>query len=403
MKNFFASCPRGMEEVLLKEGSNLNFEHVEVTRGGINFKTSSLKALTFLFQTRVASRVYKEIGSFDFTSDKDMYDGAKQIPWSKIMNHSDTFKIGTIISREVNRHFRNSHYLSLVLKDAIVDQFKEKSGKRPSIDLDDPIYPLTLRIEPHPNKEGYKGIVVLDFMGFSLNQRGYRSSGHEAPIKENLAAALLLSTDWDKQTPLVDPFCGSGTFLIEGTMIRHQIAPLILHIKRRLGGSGTFLFENQKWFQKDDKLETPLNNLFKEHLAHYQNAKSTMGMAEVFGNDTDSRSIGMLMESWGKLELPRKSLRVDSTDALDLKLDGITKGQMITNPPYGVRLEHPGDELIKLYHDFGESLKKNWTGFTAYLISQDSEFRKAISLRTSERINFWNGPLECRLLKYEIF
>ncbi|MCR9205664.1 MAG: hypothetical protein NXH75_13860, partial [Halobacteriovoraceae bacterium] len=254
-----------------------------------------------------------------------------------------------------------------------------------------------------PNKEGYKGIVVLDFMGFSLNQRGYRSSGHEAPIKENLAAALLLSTDWDKQTPLVDPFCGSGTFLIEGTMIRHQIAPLILHIKRRLGSNGTFLFENQKWFQKDDNLETPLNNLFKEHLAHYQNAKSTMGMAEVFGNDTDSRSIGMLMESWGKLEFPRKSLRVDTADALELKLDGISKGHMITNPPYGVRLEHPGDELIKLYHDFGETLKKNWTGFTAYLVSQDSEFRKAISLRTSERINFWNGPLECRLLKYEIF
>ncbi|CAM9944828.1 unnamed protein product, partial [Chrysoparadoxa australica] len=384
MKNFFASCPRGMEEILLKESQNIGFDYVEVTRGGINFKSSPLKAITFLFQSRVASRVYKEIGSFDFTSDKDLYKGAKEIPWPKNLNPTDTFKVDTIISREVNRNFRNSHYLSLVLKDAIADQFKEKAGKRPSIDLDSPLYPLTLRIEPHPKKKGYKVIVVLDLMGFPLNKRGYRTPGHEAPIKENLAAALLLSTDWDQKSPLIDPFCGSGTFLLEGALIRHQIAPLSLLIQRRIESDGKFLFENQKWFQKDEKLHTPLENLLKEHLAHFNNAKQTMGTAEFFGNDKDSRAIGLLMESWGNLGFPRKGLRVDTQNALSFQVDGITGGTLITNPPYGVRLEAPSDELIKLYHDFGESLKSNWTGFNAFVIAQDAEFRKAISLRTSQ-------------------
>lgn len=400
--NFFASCPRGIEEVLLKEANHLNFEYVDVTRGGINFKSSPLKAITFLFETRVASRVFKEIGSFHFTSDKDLYKSAREIPWTKILNPNDSLKIETILSREIKRNFKNSHFISLLLKDAIVDEFKDKAGKRPSIDLEDPLYPLTLRIEPHPSKKGYRGIVVLDLMGTPLFKRGYRVKGHEAPIKENLASGLLLLTDWDRKSCLVDPFCGSGTFLIEGTFLRHQISPLILLIKKRIEEKGTFLFENQKWFQKDKEIKTPLMNLFKEHFAHYQNAIQNFQVGEVVANDIDKRSLNYLVESWTILNFPRKALRIENVNATMFNSKKENKALIITNPPYGIRLEAPDKNLLKLYHDFGENLRTKWKGDVAYIVSQDPAFRKAIPLRTSQRTHFFNGPLECSLLRYDL-
>lgn len=409
MKNFFASCPRGLEETLYEEARRYNFDHVEVTRGGIALKGSSLKALTFMFETRVASRVYKEIGSFEFNGDKDLYQGASEIPWTKILNPLDTIKVGTIISREVQKHFRNSHYLSLLLKDAIVDQFKDKSGRRPSIDLDSPTYPFVLRIEPHPKAgtsdkaKRYKGIVSLDMMGSPLNKRGYRKPGHEAPIKENLAAGLIKNISWDKSTPLYDPFCGSGTFLIEAALLKHGICPQIILLKKHQEMEGKFLFETQKWYQKEENLHAPMKNLFNSLISHFENAKRNMGVGEFHANDRDSRSIELLLYSWTALELPRKSLRMESKNALKWKPnEDFPKGVILTNPPYGVRLEEKDPKLMELYHEFGESLKNNWKGFKAFVVIQDPEFRKVISLRTHSRFSFFNGPLECRLAGYEL-
>ena len=227
--------------------------------------------------------------------------------------------------------------------------------------------------------------------------------GHQAPIKENLAAALVMSTGWDKQVPLYDPFCGSGTFLIEAALIRHQIVPTYLKLQARAEGA-RFAFETQKWFQKETTIHGPFENLCKELLVRAKNGIESFGIAEFHGNDKHSKSIELLMEAWSTMGLPRKSLRVSTLDALKWKpQEDLSNGLVITNPPYGIRLGEKDEQLEELYYEFGETLKNNWKGFSSFIVSQDSSLRKKISLKTSSRFSFFNGALECRLLGYDLF
>lgn len=400
---YFASCPRGLEETLIKEADKFDFEHVEITRGGLSFKADTGAALSFLFESRVASRIYKEIGSFQFDREKDMYKAAKEIPWTKIMNLEQTLKVSCVISREVRNRFKNSHHLSLVLKDAIVDRFKDEVGKRPDVDIDEADYNFVLRIEPDP-KRGFKGIVNLDLSGYSLHQRGYRKPGHEAPIKENLAAGLILNTNWNKKDPLYDIFCGSGTFLIEAAMMAYNLCPTFLKLQHLTQGHKSFAFQAHKWFQKDEAAHTIFRNLVTELLTRGEQGLKGFKDLYFVGSDKDRRTFQMLEHSWKVLHLPKHSLKTFHSNALTVyPQKEHTHGVMITNPPYGVRLEEKDEELEKLYHEVGENLKKHWKGYSCYLINEDAELRKKISLRTESRFTFWNGPLECRLLHYKIF
>ena len=402
-KKYFASCPRGLEDTLLKETEKFDFEHVELTRGGLSFKATIPQALSFLFETRIGSRVYKEIGSFQFFKEKDIYAAAKEIPWTKILNNDQTLKISCVISREVKNRFRNSHHLSLVRKDAIVDSFREKTGRRPSIDVADPDYSLLLRIEPDP-KKGLRGIVSVDMAGVPLHARGYRMSGHEAPIKENLAAGLLMNSTWDKESPLYDPFCGSGTFLLEAAMMAYNIAPSYLRLKAFLEGKGVFSLERQKWFQRDESAQTIMRNLATELVTRSEQSLKKEHKAVFRAADKDPRVLRMVQDSWKKMNFPEQALKTYHANALSFyPEEGEDSGVMITNPPYGVRLEDKNDELEKLYYDLGENLKKNWKGYNCFIVNEDAALRKKISLRTEGRFTFWNGPLECRLLHYSIF
>ncbi|MBC98642.1 MAG: hypothetical protein CME63_12905 [Halobacteriovoraceae bacterium] len=403
LKKYFASCPRGLEETLYKEIEKYEYEHIEITRGGISFKTDTAGALGLLFESRVASRVYKEIGSFQFMREKEIYEAAKQIPWTKIMHLEQTLKVGCIISREVKSRFKNSHHLSLVLKDAIVDRFKDEEGSRPDVDIDDADYSFLLRIEPDP-KKGLKGIVMLDMAGFSLHQRGYRKIGHEAPIKENLAAGLIMNTKWDSQSPLYDIFCGSGTFLIEAAMITFQMAPTYLKLKQLTQGHKAFAFQAHRWFQNDEAAHTIFRNLVSELITKSEQGRKSFKEASFIGSDKDRRVFPLVEHSWRVLGLPKSQLKTFHSNALTVyPQKEHKKGFLITTPPYGVRLEEKSEELEKMYHEMGENLKKNWSGFDCYLINEDASLRKKISLRTESRFTFWNGPLECRLLNYNIY
>lgn len=402
--NFFASCPRGLEEMLLEEAKRFSFSHLELTRGGISFKTEPLKAINLMLESRVASRVYKEVGSVFFKNEKDLYTKAKEIPWPKILNPQDEIKVTTILSRDSHRFFKNSHYLSLVLKDSICDVFKDKAGSRPSISLESPDYPFILRVEPSPKGRDHRAIISVDLSGYPLHQRGYRPYGHQAPIKENLAAALVKQTNWDLKAPLYDPFCGSGTLLIEAALIKHQVPATFLKLERYAEGDKIFAFQRQKWFQKDENLNKNVDNLVNELISRGRNGIQSMGVAEFHGNDQSPKAIEVLIKAWAQMGLPRKALRFYQKDAVKFFPDEAhQKGVVITNPPYGVRLEEKNENLLALYHEFGENLKNNWKGFDAYLISQDSDMRKQIGLRTHKRFAFFNGPLECRLLGYELF
>ena len=400
---YFASCPRGLEETLLKEAQKYNFEHVETTRGGLGFKATVADALSFLFESRIASRVYREIGSFQFSREKDIYQAAKEIPWTKIMNLEQTLKVSCVISREVRNRFKNSHHLSLVLKDAIVDKFKENAGKRPDVALHGEDYSFLMRIEPDP-KKGLKGIVMLDLCGYSLHQRGYRKPGHEAPIKENLAAGLLMNTNWNLKDPVYDIFCGSGTFLIEAALMAYGVTPTYLKLKQVVQDHKTFSFQAHKWFQRDEDAHIIFRNLVTELITKSEQGMKAFKEVSFVGSDKDRRVFMMLEHSWKVLRLPKSALKTFHSNALSVyPQKDHTKGLLITNPPYGVRLEEKSEELENLYHEFGENLKKNWKGYDCFVINEDAELRKKISLRTESRFTFWNGPLECRLLHYSIF
>lgn len=403
--SYFASCPRGLEETLMKEAAKFDFEHTQMTRGGFSFKAKTAAALSFLFESRVASRVYKEIGSFQFDREKDMYKAAKEIPWTKIMNVEQTLKVSCVISREVRNRFKNSHHLSLVLKDAIVDRFRDedKLGKRPDVDIDAEDYSFILRIEPDA-KRGYKGIVNLDLSGYSLHQRGYRKPGHEAPIKENLAAGLIMNTDWNLKDPLYDIFCGSGTFLIEGALMAFNISPTFLKLKQLTQGHKVFAFQGHKWFLRDEAAHTIFRNLVTELINRGEQSLKGYKELSFVGSDKDRRTFQMLEHSWRILGLPKHALKTFHSNALTVyPQKEHPQGVMITNPPYGVRLEEKNEELENLYHEVGENLKQHWKGYSCYLINEDAQLRKKISLRTESRFTFWNGPLECRLLHYKIF
>jgi len=402
VKRFFASCPKGIEETLFAESEHYNFSHREITRGGFSFKSEINSALNFLLETRVASRVYQEIGSFIFEREKNLYEAAKEIPWQKIMNHDQTLRISCLISNDIRGVFRNSHHLSLVLKDAIVDTFRDNGGERPSIDTRDGDYHFLLRIEPN-GKKGFKGIILLDLAGFPLHQRGYREFGHQAPMKENLAAALVLNTSWDKEIPLSDPFCGSGTLLIEAAMIKYNIPPMYLPLKEAQKGYPYFAFQIHEWFKRDESAQKVFKHLTSELIAKAENGIQKATQACFMGNDTSKDALSMLSKSWKRLGLPQKALRLNMKNAIQVAPEFEGPGVVITNPPYGVRLEEPDEGLKSLYHNFGENLKNNWKGTKAYIVSQDPVLRKSISLRTEKRFVFWNGPLECRLLTYDLF
>ena len=189
-QRFFASCPVFLEELLLKEITDLGIPESRVARGGVEFSTTPIRALKVVLYSRLASRVFKEITNLNFMDEKEIYPSARQFFWEKVMRVDNTFKISTLLDSKASFTFKNSNYLSLVLKDAIADHFTELNGNRPSVDLEHPHISFLMRIEGRGRKDlPWKGIVYIDLCGTALSNRGYRHTGHEAPLRENVAAA----------------------------------------------------------------------------------------------------------------------------------------------------------------------------------------------------------------------
>jgi len=399
---YFVSCPRGLEGVLYQESLDYTFEKRIKAPGGIKICSDFVPLLTFMMQSRVASRFYREVGQIHFSHEKNLLKNAKEIPWHKIMDVKQTFKINCLLSKEVRADFRNSHYLSLVLKDSIVDTFQEKQNKRPSINLDNPHYSFLLRIDKG-HKKKYLGTVLVDMSGQPLHRRGYRDVKHDAPMKENLAAGLVLLSDWDRKVPFYDPFCGSGTILLEAALIKYNIAPTFMRLQSFLDGEDEFDMVHQGWFKATPDAGKILKNLAHELVTYARKAADKMEPDEFFGGDIIPKSLRLTSLAWKQAGFTQTTLSLEKVDACDSRPYG-KEGIIITNPPFGERLENENDEeLEKLYYEFGENLKSNYQGFCAYIIMSDPNLRKKISLRTAKRTTVYNGGIECRLIKYELY
>ena len=363
----------GFEDILAQELESMGATNILKVTRAVTFDGDDELMYKANLWSRVALRILKPIKSFPAGSEQELYDEVKKIDWSEYMGVDDTLAIDGVVSNSVLNH---SLYVALKTKDAIVDQFRDKLGKRPSVDTAHP----TVRINVHISKD--VGSISLDSSGESLHKRGYRGQTGEAPINETLAAGMVMLSGWDKKSPLIDFMCGSGTILIEAALMAKNIAPGIF--RNEFGFERWSNFNNEIWEKireeakagELNKIDFPLIGIEKSHQT-LKTAKDNAGNARL-----------------------ADYIRFHAMPFEDYTPD-VNSGTVIINPPYGGRITD--DDLFLLYKNIGDQLKKKYKGFTAWLLTANKEAAKNIGLKPSRKIELYNGSLECRFLKYELY
>jgi 23S rRNA G2445 N2-methylase RlmL len=396
MKTYFASCPKRSEEWLEEELKTLGAKNIEKKNGGVQFKAENEAALKILFETRLASRMYLLLDVYPIMNEKDVYGKVNAKWWHKVFDNNQTFKIQTLFDTDAHNFFKNSMHFSMMVKDAIVDQFRSQTGRRPNVDTSNPDISLLVRVEGRGREPGFNAKFYLDMTNVPLSDRGYRRGKHQAPLRENLAAILIHISKWDpKKAALSDMFCGSGTILIEAAMIQMSLPPTYIKIKKaRRGRTTDFAFLNHKWFQDDKNLQKWVSDYFEKVTVMADKVKESKSQ-NLIGGDRD---ISFAIENIRAAGL-EGHIKLIETDFKSFKPDVDTEGLvLITNPPYGERLEG-GEEL---YYQIGEALKNNFKRSDAFVLTSDDEYRKKIFLKSTRKYPLFNGPIDCRLMHYEV-
>ncbi|MGI4866252.1 MAG: THUMP domain-containing class I SAM-dependent RNA methyltransferase [Janthinobacterium lividum] len=372
-----ATTQFGLEEVLADELRQLGATVDYVGSRAVEFSGDKKLLYNTILWSRTAMRLLRPFADFYAPDERALYDEVYAIDWSRYIAPGQTFAITAVVNKS---SFEHSLYVAQLTKDAIVDQFRERTGERPSIDTRTPDIRLHLRMLEN------EVILSLDAAGDSLHRRGYRQGTNEAPLNEVLAAGLILLSGWDQKSPLIDPMCGSATILTEAGLLAQRIAPGLFH-------HGKFGFENWPDFDAD---------LWAQVRQEAEAQRIEEPQAYLAGSDLDPRVIDQAaanIEAAGLDECIRLSVR-DVRDAQPPQ--GQAPGLVITNPPYGERI---GEEtqMDALYKTIGDALKTNFQGFDAFIFTGNLEAAKAIGLKVSRRIPLFNGPIDCRLLKYELY
>jgi len=366
-KTFF-----GFEEILAQELRNLGAQRVELGVRMVSFYGDKGFMYKANIALRTALKILKPIKEFRVFNDQSLYKGIQSIDWSEYMNVRQTFVIDTTVNSDV---FNHSQFVALKAKDAIVDQFREQTGNRPDIDKD---YP-DLRINIHIQKETCS--VSLDSSGNSLHHRGYRTATNIAPINEVLAAGMLLLAGWDGQSDFLDPMCGSGTILAEAAMIACNIPA---NINRK-----EFAFE--KWNDWDNDLFDKITDslLKKTRDFHYT----------IKGYDKAPSAVSKAKDNIKNANLD-EYVSISQENFFTTQKENDGKLFMVFNPPYGERLDI---DLERFYREIGDTFKQNYPNTEAWFITANLEALKFVGLKPSRKIKLFNGKLEARLVKYEIY
>ena len=366
---------KGLEEVLAGELVQLGANNVQIERRAVSFTGDKRMLYTANFCLRTASRVLVPIATFKAKNTDDIYLQVKQLDWAQYMTAKTTFQIDATVYSDL---FRHSQFVTYRVKDAIVDWWMEHEGKRPSVQLTNPDVYLNVHIA------GDTVTLSLDSSGESLHKRGYRVANTQAPINEALAAGMLLLAGWNGQGDFYDPMCGSGTLLIEAALIARNIAPGIY----RKG----FAFE--KWANFDADLFEDISS---------DDSRERDFQHKIYGSDAGFYAVQAANKNVQSAHLQR-DIEVKQIRVQELKLaEKNTEGALIIiNPPYGERLAQDRD-VLRLYQDMGTTLKHQFSGATAWIISSNEEALKCIGLRPAKKIHLVNGDLECLFNKYELF
>ena len=368
---------KGLEEVLAGELIELGANNVQIQRRAVSFTGDKRMLYTANFCLRTASRVLVPIASFKAKKTDDIYAQAKQLDWSQYMTPKTTFQIDATVYSDL---FRHSQFITYRVKDAIVDYWMEHCGVRPSVQLTHPDIYLNVHIA------GDMVTLSLDSSGESLHKRGYRVANTQAPINEALAAGMLLLAGWKGQSDFYDPMCGSGTLLIEAALIARNIAPGIYR--------KSFAFE--KWSNYDaDLFEDVSSDDSRERDFEHKIYGSDAGFYAVQAATKNVQSAGL------QRDIDVKQIRVQELRLSEKERN--TDGALVMiNPPYGERLSQDKD-VLRLYQDMGSTLKHQFNGATAWIISSNEDALKCVGLRPAKKIHLVNGDLECLFNKYELF
>jgi 23S rRNA (guanine2445-N2)-methyltransferase / 23S rRNA (guanine2069-N7)-methyltransferase len=405
--SFFATCPLGLEPLLAEELRGLDAAEVKETRAGVAFAGELALGYRACLWSRLASRVLLPLASFEAASPEALYDGVHKINWARHLGADGTLAVDANVWDSAITH---SRYAALKIKDAIVDQFRESTGQRPSVDTARPDVRVNLHLDRNV------ATLSLDLAGESLHRRGYRTEAGEAPIKENLAAAILLRAGWpsiaaggdahgrasptwggEHRTPgprgsasgprgtLVDLMCGSGTFLIEAAMIAADIAP----------GSLRPYFGFLRWKKHD---AAAWQALLTE--ARMRREDGLSRLPPIRGYDADARVVRAARDNVQRAGL-EGHIVVAQRELHACAAEPTAPGLVIVNPPYGERLgESP--ELPALYRELGTQLKTHFRGWRAAVFTGNPELGKAIGIRAHRMHTLWNGAIECKLLHFEV-
>lgn len=362
---------QGLETVLATELIDLGANNIQIGRRMVSFTGDKELLYRANFQLRTAIKILKPIKHFRATSADEVYSAVQEIDWTEYLTYETTFAVDSVV---FSTEFRHSKFVAYKVKDAIVDQMREKTGERPNISVTNPDLQLHIHIAE------YDCTLSLDSSGESLHRRGYRQESVEAPLNEVLAAGIIMLTGWKGQCDLIDPMCGSGTIPIEAALIARGIAPGVYRKEYAFEKWSDFDQELFDRIYEDDSNEHP----FEHH---------------IYGYDINHNAVNIATNNVKAAGLS-KEITIAQQDFANFT-QPVEKSILITNPPYGERISAP--DLLGLYKMIGNKLKHEFTGNEAWVLSYREECFDQIGLKPSLRTPLYNGSLECEVRKYQMF
>ena len=375
MEHFFSPCPRGLEALLAEDVAAAGGQAVKPVPGGVEFAGDRECCYRLNLESRIATRILWRLGESAYATEDDVYRFALGIDWPKHFDVERTLRIYVTAQRSP---LKSLEFVTLRVKDAVCDRFRDATGQRPSVDTRSPDVRIHLFLTDR------QATLYLDTSGEPLWQRGHKIAKVGAPLKENLAAGILRLTGWKPGISLLDPMCGSGTFLLEAAQIAIGDAP---GLSRE---AGEFGFERLRGF------DAVLWQQLKAGAAEHRVAAERLA---VWGSDLSADAVARARQNLAHAGID-DLVEVEQADLLE-RAAPATEGILVANPPYGERLGE-ADELAAFYPRLGDALKRNFAGWTCWLLSADTRLPKLIGLKPARKIPLFNGNLECRLYGFPV-
>jgi putative N6-adenine-specific DNA methylase len=370
-QHFFASCPRGLEPLLVKELAGLGVRRPRATPGGVSFEGGWEACCRANLWSRLASRVLWRVAEFEYASEEDVYRAARAVAWPRLFGDGLTLRVNVTAQHSP---VRSLEFVTLRVKDAICDRFRDDTGARPSVDRADP------DVRVHAFLDARRATLYLDTSGEPLFKRGWRRTKVQAPLRENLAAGIVLLSGWRPEEPLLDPMCGGGTLLVEAAALALGRAP---------GSGRAFGFEKLVAF------DAPLWRRLKDEAARSE-SPPPLGL---YGSDVDATALAAARSNLAAAGF-EGLVRLERCDLLQRKAPA-ERGVLLANPPYGERIGEQ-QALAEFYPRLGDALKRHFAGWRCYFFTSDLRLPKLIRLQPSRRVPLYNGALECRLYEFKI-